>query len=434
MLCLNRGALKDSFFYLSKEDPLVGFPCDLTSIAGCVEGSIPRAAGDAEETAFLRLVLGSHLGNYLRTKMELDFGYTSTCGISTNRLLSKLVGAKNKPRNQTTLLALRDAEVVDFIDGHNLRAIPGIGFKCGHLLEAYISAKQPEQADSQSPEPTITAAQVRNHSSISPRSLENILGGPGAEKGIGTRVWGLLHGVDHSEVKEVADFPTQISIEDTYKGLETFKHITDELHKLSVSLVRRMRVDLLVVDDEDESANTRKWIAKPRTLRLSIRSWPKSGEYPTQNFGRISRSGSLPSFVFDIELDIERIAERLVSESLLPLLRRFQFEKNHRWNLQLINICVANMVAGADRDISTMFRKQDEALKPWRVIHSTDDEKQETWEEPDTDETEDVISWESSGEPACPHCGHYIPAFAMTAHARFHETEDEQPMIEMKTN
>lgn len=422
--------MAESFFYLSKKDPEVGFTCDLTAIAGCVVGTSAENV-DLESPVYLRHLLGSHLAQYLRLKLEQDFGYTSTCGISTNKLLSKLVGGKNKPQNQTTLLALTDDAIVNFVDGHKLRTIPGMGSKITHLLESHIMSKEIEQ-DSGPFDSLVTAREARLHPTISPSFLETLLGGPGAERGIGSRVWGLLHGVDPTEVKETNDVPSQISIEDTYKGLETVPRITEELHKLSCSLIRRMRVDLVVLDHGSDIPGSRKWIARPKTLRLSIRSWPKSDASQTQNFSRVSRSGPLPSFVFDLKVDIDEIAQQLVAEALLPLLRRLQSERGQTWNLQLINICAANMVAGATddktgagRDIAVMFKRQDEILAPWRIMSdAATDNEQNVEDEPEGSVPEDLdsdISWEATDNSICTICGHSIPSFALSAHSRYHE-------------
>ncbi|KAK5997038.1 DNA polymerase iota-like protein [Cladobotryum mycophilum] len=445
MMFLNKVSLAESFFCLSNKDPEIGFPCDLTSIAGCITGFSTDNV-DLENTAYLRLLLGSHLAQYLRLKLEKDFGYTSTCGISTNRVLSKLVGGKNKPRNQTTLLALTDEDIISFIDGYKLRTIPGVGSKITHLLESHITSQELEKDASQF-DSLVTAREARLHPTISPAFLETLLGGPGAERGIGARVWGLLHGVDPTEVKEANDVPSQISIEDTYKGLDTLSRITEELHKLSCSLIRRMRVDLVVPDTNADVSGSQKWTARPKTLRLSIRSWPRPNSPQSRDFSRISRSGPLPSFVFDLRAEIEEIAQQLVAEALLPLLRRLQPDKGHGWNLQLINICAANMAVGAaddktgaGRDIAAMFKRQDEVLRPWRIAPLSDEEggqsvedKEEVFEEEEQDEEEQDeeqdgfeesdanVSWEAAENSACATCGHSIPSFAMLAHMRYHE-------------
>lgn len=436
LACLNLESLDTSFFCLSKKDPERGFQCDLTSIAGCVEGTASPTP-DLRDPAYLRLVLGSHFAQFLRQQLEEKYGLTSTCGISTNKMLSKLVGSKNKPRNQTTLLATTEDEVIAFVDTHKLRRIPGLGFKTVQALGTHVGADMskgvsevPELSDN-----PVTVADVRLHPDISPGTIETLLMGPGAEKGVGTRIWGLLHGVDGTEVKEVSDVPSQISIEDTYKGLDTMAQITEELHKLSCSLIRRMRIDLLVIDPGADTPGAQKWIARPKTLRLSLRSWAYLQSARGQAYGRVSRSGPLPSYVFDFKDGIEHIAERLVSDALLPLLRRLSSEKGQRWNLQMLNICVANMVVGAaddktgvGRDISVMFKRQDEVLKPFQVKEeqavAQDDETRYPVSEGEHEDGEDGDDdWDMEDNISCPLCGNSIPLFAILAHQRYHEME-----------
>jgi DNA polymerase iota len=426
---VNQHSLGNSYFQLSQKDPACGFTCDYSALPGCIEGSTPTIV-DRETTGYLRLMLGSHLARYLRLRLEEDFGYTSTCGISTNKVLSKLVGAKNKPRNQTTLLALRDDDVQNFMDRHTLRNVPGIGFKTASVLEMHVTGVE-SSTDSHEFVSTVTVGQVRSHASITPGSLQRLLAGPGAEKGVGLRIWALLHGVDTTEVKEAGDIPSQISIEDTFKGLESLPQITEQLYALSCSLIRRMRVDLLVLDENADPPGSFKWLARPKTLRLSIRSWPRSGLRSDRSFSRTSRSGLVPNFVFDYSLDIEAIADRLLSECLLPLLRRLQSEAGQPWNLQLINICVANMVpgaaetgAGVGRDIANMLRKQEEVLAPWRITSNEANNNNGESEESEFEDIEAADGWGTTEHTRCPQCGHSIPHFALTAHLRYHEMEE----------
>jgi DNA polymerase iota len=441
MFCLNRNALSDSFFHLSPKDPEKGFTCDLTSVAGCAvthdggSASAPATApssadrpADLDNPKFVRLLLASHLARHLRLKIEEDFGFTSACGVSVNKLLSKLAGSQNKPRNQTTLLALVDDDAVRFMDGHPIRKIPGIGARTTQVLEGHILGSEPAP---HSMECTLTGKDVRTHPGMSAAYLEKLLGGPGTERGIGEKVWGLLHGVDATEVKAADDVPTQISIEDTYKGLNTMELITDELRKLAYSLVRRMRVDLLVNDPSKNGSDRQRWIAHPKTLRISIREWPVT-DSAVHSFSRISRSQPLPGFVFNLKDPVEQIADRLVSDALLPLLRRLQPANGHNWNMQLMNICVANMAVsgsedrpgGVGRDISDMFKKQDDVLRQWKIDTAITDEG---WVSDDIDETvlddnSSEVSWgDDQSLFVCQQCGHAIPAFATSAHARYHE-------------
>lgn len=109
---LNHHHLSDSFFHLDRHDPTVGFSYDPSTIFGHVlpaseEGkqlASMQASPDDAEDLFLRLSLGSHLARYLRHELESQKGYTSTVGVATNKLISKLVGNVNKPKGQTTLL------------------------------------------------------------------------------------------------------------------------------------------------------------------------------------------------------------------------------------------------------------------------------------------------------------------------------------------
>lgn len=427
--------MESSFFYLSNKDPELGFPCDLSSVAGPTMGDVPTKQ-QTENLTYLRLLLGSHFAMYLRNKLEEDFGYTSTCGIATNKVLSKLAGSKNKPSNQTTLLSLSEDTVTAFMDQHKLRQVPGLGFKMVQRIESHITQQQNQDMDITQFDSVLHVGEVKNHPDITPAFLETLLAGPGAEKGCGARIWALLHGVDASEVKETGDVPSQISIEDTYKGLESLPQITEELFKLSCSLIRRMRVDLLQEEDAADGL-TQKWRARPRTLRLSIRWWSVNGARNGSDFSRISKSGPLPKFVFGLDEDMEELAQRLVSEALLPLLRKLQSEHDRRWNLQLINICVANMEAtaaddkhGIGRDISVMFKRQDEVLRPWKVMDNTTEPKspealsaQSTELGPDEED-----EWEDAVGEACYLCGNPIPEFAKEAHMRFHQLAADSPV------
>ncbi|RYP57589.1 hypothetical protein DL770_010630 [Monosporascus sp. CRB-9-2] len=408
---LNPNALRDSFFHLSAQDPERGFTFDATRFAGCVH---PPPSGQGEQHAdsgaailddpvHVRLMLASHLAGYLRRRLEEDFGYTSSGGISTSKVLAKLAGSVNKPRNQTTLLPVQGENTIqEFLDAHQLRKIPGIGSRTSSLIADHLfppgkAARAGGQEPEQQTPGGITVRDVLRHPDMSPALLTRILDRPGAERGGGKKIWNLLHGVDASEVKEAGVTPAQISVEDTYmvRPLNTVPEVLRELHALATSLVQRMRVDLTTAAEElgDPSSagsadlpprtqQKRRWLAYPKTLRLSTYAHPgKSGSVSStsnHSFSRISRSQPLPSFALDLGRPCAEVAERLVREALLPLFRRLHVGKAAGWNLALLNVCVANMVpvAGDDdngngggaaggRDISRMFRTQGERLREW---------------------------------------------------------------------
>ncbi|KAJ9149274.1 DNA polymerase iota [Pleurostoma richardsiae] len=471
---LNRNDLANSFFCLSREDPEQGFPFDASALAGCVVGGMYDAQDALNDPLYVRLLLASHLARFLRLRVEEE-GYTSACGVSTNKVLAKLVGNRNKPRNQTTLLTLQEGDVQSFMDTHGLRSVPGFGSRITHTLESYMLGGV-AKTDTFTTGSTFTVGEARARADMSPALLEKLLGGPGSERGIGDRIWALLHGVDDSEVKPASNVPTQISIEDTYqsRGLTDLNEITRELRALAASLLRRMRVDLL---EEDGAAGWR-WVARPKTLRLSTRPKTTPAEGKPYNYARASRSQPLPGFVFSIaatataaaagnrgEDDLPAIAERLVAECLLPMFHRLNPRPEGGWHIGMINICAANMVlsgtddgAASGRDISAMFRRQDEVLREFRV-RSDDDEDDDARdpqpaspmaaatrgdkiapaveavlvddealapsrsdEEDEASDPED--SWDGDGSELCPRCGHYVPVFAATAHDRYHMLGD----------
>ncbi|KAK8094424.1 hypothetical protein PG997_001109 [Apiospora hydei] len=471
---LNPHALVHSFFQLSEQDPEKGFSFD---------------------------AIASHLAGYLRHKLEEDFGYTSTCGVSTNKVLAKLAGTKNKPKNQTTLLILHEGYALAFMAEWQIRKIPGMGFKTSQLVESHI-LQRPSEAIPHDHEHSarITTREVLAHPGMSPGLLEKILGGPGTERGIGDKVWNMLHGVDNADVKAASDIPTQISIEDTYvtKTLNTQAELMRELQALSRSLIRRMRADLVVADDDDNShpltgvsaavpgtGTPQKWLAYPKTIRLStrVKSRPsvtdasQQAAPPRDNYyNRSSRNSPLPTFVFSLKDGIDYVAERLVHEAILPLFRRLHSERQN-WNLALVNICVTNMVPtgnedgsiGGGRDISKMFKTQDAKLKEFTVysndppapvatvkpnssrepknpsengaaeaaqgpsgaaesIANDNNSHDQQMEDIETEGT--VMAWDDDDDDEdgecrrCPECGQRTPEFAMSAHRRFHALGD----------
>ncbi|KAI1121680.1 hypothetical protein F5Y10DRAFT_255762 [Nemania abortiva] len=544
---LNVHALRDSFFQLDRADPVKGFAFDGSRFYGRVraskggdDGAVAGDVGvDVGNPLCVRLMLASHFAGYLRHKLDEDFGYTSSVGVSTNKLLAKLAGNVNKPNNQTTLLSTgkyEDDTVEVFMDAHSIRKVPGIGARIAQLIEEYLLSKPTVRRDREANH--VTVGEVRQWPGMSADLLEQILDRPGAERGSGEKVWNFLHGVDPSEVKEASDVPTQISIEDTYmsRPLQMPAEIVRELRALATSLIRRMRVDLTEADvtaptaannatqkatsnvaDLQPPAATPRWLAYPKTLRLSTRTKPKqsipsasAGAAEVPSFSRSSRSAPLPSFVFQFSphssinssapapstststsspISCEELAERLVTESLLPLFRRLHPERGG-WNLALLNICVTNMVMVANeaggstssvapgRDIGRMFRTQEDKLREWTVydtstapasashlpvdpanattdIPGVEDEDRECAdrdlveellveddkrnrgeaamssesmlvdedEEDDGDE-EGIWEHEESGSQRCQICGYAMPAFAMSAHERFHAMDE----------
>ena len=502
---LNKNDLAHSFFHLDKEDPTIGFAYDATSVYGhtypkkltasTVRSPEPRKY-DESEGLMLRLHLGSHLAQHLRHQLEEQKGYTATVGISTNKLLSKLVGNVHKPNDQTTLMppyTLPDGEathVTNFIDDHDIGKIPGIGFKLAQKIRHYVLGKAAKFDDGLVYGGTlenVKAGNVRLYHQMGPETLESILGGHGSPRGIGSKVWGLINGIDDTEVGVARSVPRQISIEDSYIRLDTMEEVVKELRMLAMSLLKRMRLDLIETDDDNQGLDmeestdqglqaneSRQWLAHPKTLRLTTRPRPplNADGTRTRSFNRISRSGPMPTWILNLNENIEDLAIRLVNEALIPSFRKLHPEKSG-WNLSLVNVAATNMVEtaaddkfGSGRDIGKMFRRQEDVLKPWKVedrdIAPSDEDEGDIGTDTAFPDQEKVLSveaeaapnaiatttpfepqpkieavsspedgsWESDDEydaevgETCAACGATMPAFAIAAHQRFHLDPD----------
>jgi DNA polymerase iota len=187
----------------------------------------------------------------------------------------------------------------------------------------------------------------------------------------------------------------------------------------------------------------KKWLAHPKTLRLTTR--PRQALLPDgtrpRSFKRISHSAPLPNFVFGLSESIDSLADKLVKESLIAMFRKLHPEKAG-WNLSLVNLAVTNMAETAGnsktangRDIGNMFKRQEDVLKDFRVVEQDDvvvdddaqsagleDVHQAVGEEEEEEEAQDDWDAEEDDEDGetCEVCGVRLPSFAMVAHRRFH--------------
>jgi DNA polymerase iota len=454
---LNQNDLSHSFFCLDKGDPTVGFEYDASEVFGPTYPNDPDPRSIDDEQLYRRLVLGSHLAHCLRHELEKEKGYTATVGISTNKLLSKLVGNVHKPKNQTTLVLpyisdqAGESNVLVFMDSHDIGKVPGIGFKLSQKIRAQVLGRQPEFDEGLvygGTNESVTARDVRTFPGIGPEMLEEVLRGPGSQKGIGGKIWGLLHGIDDTEVGQAKRVPSQISIEDSYIRLDTMEEVKKELTMLSISLIKRIHIDLMEDDSDYEvepsSSKRRRWLAHPRTLRLTTRPRPPLNPDGTRSrsFNRISRSLPLPTFALGLTENVNSLADRLVQEALIPTFKKLHPERSG-WNLSLVNVAVTNMVETAadakgseGRDIGRMFRRQDDVLKEWRVVEDEDEDEHEIEasdlpedQKHDSNNQPETGAWDSDEHSEevvqlCQQCGASVPAFALVAHRRFHDMPD----------
>ena len=383
------------------------------------------------------------------------------------------------PLSGNTLRSCNDVvldNVTSFLDDHEIGKIPGIGFKIAQKIRTHVLQRIPEFDDEYGgTKEKVTVRDVRTHPGMGPETLERILAGPGTPQGLGGKIWGLLNGCDDTDVGLARTVPTQISIEDSYTRLDTVTQVIKELRMLAESLMKRMHADLLEDEEEEDVAAiknvahvtasakiSKRWLAHPKTLRLSTR--PRLTQNPdgsrSRSFARISRSASLPNFVFSLKESVGVLADRLVHEALVPLFKKLHPEKSG-WNLSLVNIAVTGMVEGASekggagRDISKMFKNQDNVLKEWRVIEEIDSVDttmhevvpetyravqapkmpelsrggSEDFPTPSQESATQDEGWEVEVEDdemldddtfKCELCGAAMPIYAMAAHGRWH--------------
>ncbi|CAG8976377.1 hypothetical protein HYALB_00006150 [Hymenoscyphus albidus] len=488
---LNPHDMTNSFFQLKQDDPTVGFFYNATGIAGHFFPDQPHPPIlDLKDDLMTRLMLGSHLAQHIRVSLEQDQGYTSTVGISTNKILSKLVGNVFKPRDQTTLLppyvsvnkasptpsdkAERQSNISLFLDSHDIGKLPGIGFKMSQRVRDHILSRPAEFEIGLiygGTKESVTVRDVRLFPGMGPELLEKILGGPGTERGIGAKAWNIINGIDDTEVQQARKVPSQISIEDSYIRLDTMPEVLKELRMLATSLLKRMHSDLLEDDDDPDSVGSKRWLAHPKTLRLSTRPRPppNTDGTTTRSFNRISRSGPLPNFIFNLKDNTDATVEKLVQVALIPMFRRLHPQQSG-WNLSLVNIAVTNLVEtasddgkGGGRDIGKMFRRQETILKEWKIedrdvppdpVLSVENNPGDVangtstmvgYEYPTVAEgnslvvrSEDILpqtqnsvvsgSWDEDEDgdedtEMCGVCKASMPVFAMAAHQRYHDLE-----------
>ena len=351
-----------------------------------------------------RLFLAAHLSDFLRKNAYAEFCHTASAGISTTKLMAKLVGLVNKPNKQTLLIPEATQQ---FLDGHEIGKIPGIGFRTVQILrDELLGAKRPGQEDGDvdmnqtGPEEpfwpvtheSITVRDARRNVSLD--RLSAILNSKEQAK----KLFGWLHGMDDSSVSQQSLIPTQISIEDTFcpGALRGARDVERVLVKLVTKLVLRMRKDLLAFDPGPAPAvslsgldsaiqgsnlpiaaasHKQKWLAHPRTFRLSVRPHNFRAPYAS----RISKSAPLPKYSFGLDdcnvsssstgmTHPEAIATKLVKEVAILLLRRMNLRApgsgasgGGGWEeteFQLVNVAVVNIDMtrkGEGGDIEKMF-------------------------------------------------------------------------------
>lgn len=405
-------SFKTGFYQLKPDQPNFGFKFEWGTIPGHLYPPLTkpnsRPSQEILEKIPKRLLLATHLAQYLRLLLLNLQGFTCSAGVCTSKLTAKLAGTINKPSAQTLLLPDHTQE---FLDDLAVLNIPGIGSKTGRIIRDLVRSQKKIQeeksqvtgedlevdngAQSHSTEtfdldPDVEELELAedeiehlqqagkdgfmeayyNDSDVKTKVIEarTMLSRQKLDERIGNippgagKVWELLHGIDNTEVAKATLVPTQVSIEDTFRsGTVTQDTPIDQLEsilaRLSLTLIRRLKADLLatttisIPDDHSQvdisqlgQPSSKKWQAFPKTLRISTRD-RHTTKYPSRN----SKSAPMPNFVFSLTVRIEETARRLAKEALVPLFKRLHSSdtgSGARYDLALINVAAINMGSG----------------------------------------------------------------------------------------
>ena len=365
---LDQDSLTDSFFFLSPTDPSLGFAFDATTFSGHVftEGPGPKPLATHSEH-HLRLGVASHLANHLRARVR-ELGYTSSCGIATNKLLAKLAGNEYKPDQQTTVLGSSEQQVRPFMDRLALKDIPGVGEKTLSVLRD-LAADVPAYIK-------ITVGEVRTAPLFKPAVLNARLSGPGFSNDIGIKIWKLLHGIDEDPVKPACPWFSQIGRQNTYfEGLYEMDEIEREIVKLTTDMLKQMREELVVDNSKTNqtatdnslyqstpsSAPRIRWIGRPQKIALCTQPRAERRENKPADWGRHTRSANLPAYATSDDPDpsLPAIAAKLTAEVLMPLFAELQKLNASGREIGLIEVHVTKIHAVVpgkrDRKITEMF-------------------------------------------------------------------------------
>lgn len=235
------------------------------------------------------------------------------------------------------------------------------------------------------------------------------------------------------------DVLRQIGIEDIYCGLMQLLQVRVGLVQIIIFLLWWMYVDLL--DDFDVvilfillvliSVGKGRWLVQLKMLRLIIwlyyllLEWDKF-EY---NYGWVFKLVVLFRFVFDFNIELESIVERLVEGMLMLLFYSLNLDKS-KFCIGLFNVCVINMDRVKESswggDIMVVFQRQreveeirgvvfvDEFLDGEEKVEDISDDIEVEWVE-EEDEQDGVRCW---------FCGCVILVFVVEVYGWWYELDE----------
>ncbi|XP_031620087.1 DNA polymerase iota [Contarinia nasturtii] len=164
-----------------------------------------------------RLTYGVRLAREIRKKLFDELEITSCAGIAHNKILAKIVGAKNKPNKQTVLIPSCTNDVMIGLD--SVRCVPGIGQKAEQLLNE------------------IGVRSVKELQDMDFSVVQKMFG---YETAIKYKNWSF--GIDKSAV--IASGKSKsISIEDSCRSISIRTDVEDKFRLLLIRLVNQVAED-----------------------------------------------------------------------------------------------------------------------------------------------------------------------------------------------
>jgi DNA polymerase iota len=298
----------------------------------------------------LQLFAASHFAQHIRAELFASQGYTTSAGISSTKLLSKLLSDLHKPALQSLQNPyITPSDMQMWLDTFKVEKLNGFGFRTGWILRNKILGEEmPEKGTyGDADKHNGSFSEVPNDDDMVEYSEGLVNGRPhvgGLSVGkvrtsctakdflswfgtrLGPRLWELLHGIDSAEVISTPIFPKQISVEDSYPDNRTLPVVFQNLGILTKSLVRRLDLDLRVGDA---------YVRFPRTLRLSMRNG--------RQLGRESKSARMPVELFDLTLPTERRVDS-VGRIVNMLARGMIAGWPSDWRVGVINVAATDLM------------------------------------------------------------------------------------------
>ena len=218
-----------------------------------------EAGGGKEET--LRIAVGSHIASDARETLKLRHGFKASCGISVNKLISKLIGGLHKPDNQTAM-HFRDA--AEFMASLPVRVIKGIGAVAEQKLKRIG---------------VTTCLEMRS------RKLHEISKHVTKSLDLAKQFHRNSWGIDLCSVEPKGP-PKSVTVEDSFKSLCGYSVLEKVLREVLIpDLIHRLNEDY------------QDFCRKPKTLSVTFRT-TKMRE--RKHFARRTLSGPFPSKLSEV--------------------------------------------------------------------------------------------------------------------------------------